>query len=35
MATSETIHQHPTVSEAVMEVAMAQLEGAIHYDRIG
>jgi len=32
---AETIHQHPTMSEAVMEAAMAQYEGAIHYDKIG
>jgi len=32
---AETMHQHPTVSEAVMEAAMAQLDGAIHYDKIG
>jgi dihydrolipoamide dehydrogenase len=27
---SETIHAHPTLSEAIMEAAMGQLEGAIH-----
>jgi len=32
---AETIHQHPTVAEAVMEAAMAQRDGAIHYDKIG
>jgi dihydrolipoamide dehydrogenase len=29
---AETIHAHPTVPEAMMEAAMAQLEGAIHYE---
>jgi len=29
---AHTIHQHPTVPEALMEVAMAQLDGAIHYE---
>jgi len=29
---AQTIHAHPTVSEALMEAAMAQLEGAIHYE---
>ncbi|MBC7234648.1 MAG: dihydrolipoyl dehydrogenase [Chloroflexi bacterium] len=28
---AETIHAHPTVPEALMEVAMAQGRGAIHY----
>ena len=30
---AHTIHVHPTLSEAMMEVAMAQLGGAIHYER--
>ena len=30
---AHTIHAHPTLSEAIMEVAMAQLDGAIHYER--
>jgi len=30
---SGTIHAHPTLPEALMEVAMAQLEGAIHYQQ--
>jgi len=29
---AETIHAHPTASEALMEAAMAQVQGAIHYD---
>ena len=29
---AHTIHVHPTLSEAMMEVAMAQLDGAIHYE---
>ena len=29
---AQTIHAHPTVPEAMMEVAMAQLGGAIHYE---
>jgi len=28
---AETIHAHPTMPEALMEVAMAQIDGAIHY----
>jgi dihydrolipoamide dehydrogenase len=28
---AETMHQHPTLAEAVMEVAKGQLDGAIHY----
>ena len=28
---ADTIHAHPTAPEALMEVAMAQLDGAIHY----
>ena len=28
---AQTIHAHPTLPEALMEVAMAQLDGAIHY----
>jgi dihydrolipoamide dehydrogenase len=28
---ANTLHAHPTWSEAVMEVAMAQLDGAIHF----
>ncbi len=31
---AQTIHAHPTVPEAFMEVAMAQLEGAIHYEHM-
>ena len=31
---ARTIHAHPTVPEALMEVAMAQLEGAIHYEHV-
>lgn len=30
---ADTIHAHPTLPEAVMEAAKAQLEGAIHYLR--
>ncbi len=30
---AQTIHAHPTVPEAVMECAMAQLDGAIHFHR--
>jgi dihydrolipoamide dehydrogenase len=30
---AETIHAHPTVPEAMMEAAMAQLDGAIHFQR--
>jgi len=29
---AQTIHAHPTLPEAMMEVAMAQLDGAIHYE---
>lgn len=29
---AQTIHAHPTVPEALMEAAMAQLDGAIHYE---
>jgi len=29
---ARTMHQHPTLSEALMEAAMAQGDGAIHYD---
>jgi len=29
---ARTIHAHPTVPEALMEAAMAQTEGAIHYE---
>lgn len=29
---AHTIHQHPTIPEALMEAAMAQLDGAIHYE---
>ncbi len=29
-----TIHAHPTLSEAVRETAMAQLDGAIHFQRL-
>ena len=31
---AQTIHAHPTVPEAVMECAMAQLDGAIHFHRM-
>jgi dihydrolipoamide dehydrogenase len=31
---ANTIHAHPTVPEALMEVAMAQLDGAIHYEQL-
>ena len=31
---ARTVHAHPTVPEALMEVAMAQLEGAIHYEHV-
>jgi dihydrolipoamide dehydrogenase len=31
---ASTIHAHPTVPEALMEAAMAQTIGAIHYQRI-
>jgi dihydrolipoamide dehydrogenase len=30
---AHTIHAHPTLSEAMMEVAMGQLDGAIHFER--
>jgi len=30
---AHTIHAHPTLSEALMEAAMAQLDGAIHFER--
>ena len=29
---AQTIHAHPTLPEALMEAAMAQLDGAIHYE---
>lgn len=29
---AHTMHQHPTLSEALMEAAMAQGDGAIHFD---
>jgi dihydrolipoamide dehydrogenase len=29
---AHTIHAHPTLSEALMEAAMAQLDGAIHFE---
>ncbi len=29
-----TIHAHPTLSEAVLETAMGQLEGSIHFRRV-
>ncbi len=31
---AETLHQHPTLSEVLMEAALAQGDGAIHYDRV-
>jgi len=31
---AHTIHAHPTLSEAVHEVAMGQLEGSIHFRRV-
>ena len=31
---AHTIHAHPTLPEAVMEAAMGQLEGAIHFRRM-
>ena len=31
---AHTIHAHPTVPEALMEAAMAQGQGAIHYERL-
>ncbi len=31
---AETMHQHPTVSEALMEAALAQVDGAIHFDKV-
>ena len=31
---ARTIHAHPTVPEALMEAAMAQLDGAVHYERL-
>ena len=30
---AETIHAHPTLPEALMEAAMGQRDGAIHYDQ--
>jgi len=30
---AHTIHAHPTLSEAMMEVAMGQLDGSIHFER--
>jgi len=30
---AHTMHQHPTLSEALAEAAMAQLDGAIHFGR--
>ncbi|MHB0858656.1 MAG: dihydrolipoyl dehydrogenase [Anaerolineae bacterium] len=30
---AQTIHAHPTVPEALMEVAMGQLHGAIHFEQ--
>lgn len=30
---AQTIHAHPTLSEALMEVAMGQLDGSIHFER--
>ena len=32
---AHTIHAHPTLPEALMEAAMGQREGAIHYQKIG
>jgi len=32
---ARTIHAHPTLPEALMEAAMGQREGAIHYQKIG
>ena len=32
---AHTIHQHPTLPEAVMEAAMGVREGAIHYQKVG
>ncbi len=32
---AHTIHAHPTLPEAVMEAAMGQREGAIHYQKMG
>ena len=31
---AHTIQAHPTLSEAVLEVAMGQLAGSIHFHRI-
>lgn len=31
---AETVHAHPTVPEALMEAAMAHVDGAIHYERL-
>ena len=31
---AHTMHAHPTVPEALQEVAMGQLEGAIHFQRV-
>ena len=31
---AHTIHAHPTLSEVVLEAAMGQLEGSIHFKRI-
>jgi len=31
---AHTIHAHPTLSEVVLEAAMGQLEGSIHFQRI-
>lgn len=31
---AHTIHAHPTLSEAVRETAMGQLEGSIHFQRV-
>jgi hypothetical protein len=28
---AHTIHAHPTMAEAILEVAMGQLHGSIHY----
>jgi dihydrolipoamide dehydrogenase len=30
---ASTIHAHPTLSEAILETAMGQLDGSIHFQR--
>jgi len=31
---ASTLHAHPTLSEAILETAMGQLDGSIHFQRM-